>query len=533
MRTLPLVFLLACTGTDEPESTPVVCDGDDGGAVTLTIAPYVQAVSQTSATIMWETDEGTGSRVEFGASEALGSAVCGELVGVNGDDPEDAPTQVHTATLTDLAPGETVYYAVRTGQTESAVAHFRTVPDDPEASVRLVAMSDSQLDERHPEKFTEVIQDGVLPYARANWGEDLAEEVGLVVFPGDLVDNGWRIEEWQDEFFAPAAELFAQVPVYPAIGNHEGGSPHYFRYFDMPGDEEHYYTTDYANLRVVALDSNGYAEETQLAWLDGVLAEACDDADIDFVFAQLHHPARSELWLPGESDFTATVAERLGAFSTACGKPSIHFFGHTHGYSRGQLPDHQHLMVNVASAGGGLDRWGEQSQNDYADFSVSQDTYGFVTVEVEAGDAPKFTMTRVNRGTPETPLDNVVSDQITLWRDNDAPATPTVDRIDCAGPGEPRAVASAYSDPESHAHQAAEWQVAADCGFTSLVAERWRQDKNEYMGVDTQAGDDLADEVFAELGGLSEACVRVRYRDEGLRWSAWSTGALLAVPVCE
>ena len=80
------------------------------------------------------------------------------------------------------------------------------------------------------------------------------------------------------------------------------------------------------------------------------------------------------------------VVERLETFSTNCGKPSIHFYGHTHGYSRGQSRDHQHLMVNVSSAGGALDRWGEQPQADYPEFSVSQDTYGFVIVDVEAGD---------------------------------------------------------------------------------------------------------------------------------------------------
>ena len=68
-------------------------------------------------------------------------------------------------------------------------------------------------------------------------------------------------------------------------------------------------------------------------------------------------------------------------FTEECGKPSIHFFGHTHGYSRGQSHDHNHLWVNVATAGGAIDYWGEWPQADYDEFTVTQDEWGFVVVD--------------------------------------------------------------------------------------------------------------------------------------------------------
>ncbi|MCO4745352.1 MAG: metallophosphoesterase family protein [Proteobacteria bacterium] len=526
MRLVPTLLLLACTGATGDDN-PLVCDGDDEGRTEITIAPYLQRVTQTSAVVMWETTEGVGTRVRFGADESMGEAVCGEVVGVLDGKPEDAPTQVHTATLTGLSPGSTVYYQTQTGRTESEIQHFRTVPSDPETPFRLVAMSDSQQDNSRPAQFAEVVQDGVIAYTRAEYGEDLSEELGLVLFPGDLVDNGWLTSEWQDEFFGPAAELFGAVPVYPAIGNHEGGSPHYFRYFDVPddGENERFYTTDYANLRVIALDSNPpFDNADQLLWLEGVLEDTCTADDVDFVFAQLHHPWLSELWTPGESDFTGQVAEMIGTFSTDCGKPSIHFFGHTHGYSRGQLRDHDHLMVNVASAGGRIDRWNEHKQADYDEFTVSRDTYGFVLVEVEGGDAPKFTMKRISRGNPDAPEDNALADEITIWASNDAPATPVVSGVDCSSA--PTVSASAFSDPDGHGHQASHWQLAPTCDFTSVTTERWMQDQNEYKNEDSQADDDLTDEVFDELSSAG-ACVRVRYRDEGLQWSDWSAGLTL------
>ena len=79
--------------------------------------------------------------------------------------------------------------------------------------------------------------------------------------------------------------------------------------------------------------------------------------------------------------------------------------------------------------------------------------------------------------------------------------------------------ASDFQDSEGHAHQASHWQVASTCeGIDETPLEIWRQDRNEYLGVDTQQGDDLEDEPLP----LAHGCWRVRYRDEGLVWSDWS-----------
>ncbi len=504
---LATIWLLGCPSDPEVE-LETTCTGDEGAEVVVLTQPYLQWVTETEAWVYWETDTGEGSRLDWGLTEALGETACGERVpALEGGDPDEAQTQVHAVQLVGLEPGQEVFYRARTGATSTAASSFRTASDGP---FRLVAMSDSQRDDNNPEQFRRVVQEGVLPEVQARYGDDLSKELAMVLFPGDLVDNGWLIGEWQHDFFASAAPLFAQVPVYPAIGNHEGGSPLYFRYFHLPdGLSEHAYALDRDNLRVLALDSNGWFEEEQLAWLDDQLESACTDPQLDFVFAQLHHPWLSELWTPGESDFTGEVVARLETFSSECGKPSVHFFGHTHGYSRGQSRDHDHLMVNVASAGGALDRWGEQPQADYPEFSVSQDTWGFVLVEVEGGETPSFTLRRISQGNADAPAGNIETDTITIWRHNEPPATPVASCEDGALSG------GAFSDPEGHAHQASHWQVGASC--EALDTDIWRQRRNEYGGTDLQAEDDLTDEPAGEGG-----CFRVRYRDEGLVWSAWS-----------
>ena len=160
------------------------------------------------------------------------------------------------------------------------------------------------------------------------------------------------------------------------LGNHERNHPFFFHYFELPlngtnGYEEHWWYKDHSNVRIIGMDSNnGYRIQEQLEWLDSILSITTSDTIIDFVFAQLHHPHHSELWPEGNTSFTGEVIDKLEVFSTVSGKPSIHFFGHTHGYSRGQSRDHQHLMVNVASGGGNLDYWDEYFQQDYEEYII-------------------------------------------------------------------------------------------------------------------------------------------------------------------
>ncbi len=524
---------------DTAEPGPVVCDFADEPAPGLVVHPYLQRAEPTAITVMWETATGRESRVDWGLTSELGETTCGELV-----EPWewlDLETMLHGARLEELMPSTRYWYRVTTGGVSSDVHDFITPPPagsgDP---FRLVALSDSQRASAWPDKFREVVEDGVIAYTHAHYGDLLAEELAMVILSGDLVDQGWSFEQWPEELFLPMRALLRHVPFYPALGNHEGNSLFYFRYFDLPlngteGFEEHWYTVDYANLRLVTLDSNGgYQNQEQLDWLDSVLEASCTDDTIDFVFAQLHHPHLSELWTPGNTDYTGEVIARLETFSTACGKPSIHFFGHTHGYSRGQSRDHAHVMVNVASAGGAIDRWGEHEAEDYDAFTVSHDDWGFVIVDVEGGDDPYFHMQRLSRGNADDLLDNVLRDELVVRRYNQPPDTPVPaspsGAIVC--PPDLPLVASPFGDPDGDGHQGAHWQIAATCdGFDAPLGESWRQRQNWFMGVDLAAGEDLTDELLADAlpatppdGAL---CWRVRYRDEALAWSAWSVGTAI------
>jgi len=493
------------------------------------VQPYLQLADSSEITIRWETTNGTESRVAYGPTAALGSEETGDVMASGGG------SVLHSVTLTGLTEGATVHYQASSDSWTSAPSSFVVPTADP-ASLRLVAMSDMQRDGGNPGVLASIVQQGVIPYVAAETSLPLPESVQGVLIPGDLVDTGWDYDSWADEFFTPAAPLFAQVPVYPVPGNHENDSQYFFDYFDLPdtgttGVEEHWWWHDIGNVRVIGLDSNsGYINETQLSWLDGVLSTTCALPDVDFVVAQLHHPFKSELWLPGESLWSGLVVARLEEFSTSCGKPSVHLFGHTHGYSRGQSRDAAHLWVNVATAGGNIDYWGEYAQNDYPEFVTSQDEWGFALIDVTGGDEPTLRLRRISQGNEDLPRDNELRDDVTVKTVNGSPSTPEAlapAGSDAPAPEATILLGSAYADPDGDPHGASHWQIAADCSsFDAPLRDVWAQHRNEYFGQDLQADDDLTDAFVDDLDPETDYCWRLRYRDQALGWSDWSAPVL-------
>lgn len=490
----------------------------------ITIQPYLQWVTPTSAWVLWQTSAQAETVVQWGPDAALGQRAVGDSEVTFGG------ARVHSVPLVGLAPQTRYYYRVGAAPAQGAVEYFTTpAPASAEQPFRMVAISDMQRDRGNPDKYREIIEDGIIDYVNQAFGSELDRELAMILIPGDLVDNGAIHREWVDEFFAPGAALMSKVPVYPVPGNHERDSPNFFRFFHLPdngtpGFEEHWWWLDHSNVRVIGLDSNnGYRNDEQLTWLDGVLETACAAEHIDFVFAQIHHPHHSELWPAGNTSYTGEVISRLEGFSTRCAKPSVHFFGHTHGYSRGQSKDHAHLMVNVASAGGNLDLWGEYAQTDYDEFTVSHDDYGFVLVEVEAGAAPEFRLRRVSQGNPMQSRSNEVRDQLTIQRFNIPPQTPSAvfPALEVVNPDCVVLTASPYGDAE--AQGAVQWQLSTDCSdFSAPLYDKWQQHQNWYDGTDLQAGALMHQHTLTDLNPDTSYCWRVRYRDQGLAWSTWS-----------
>jgi len=492
------------------------------GSAQFNVEPYLQDAEPTSVRVMWESEASGVATLEWGPDSNLGNAISSTGSVSNGG-------AMHDVFIEGLSAGTPYFYRVGSGAVSTSVLRFRTPPlHEAEADFSFVAMSDMQKSNANPGVFDEVIHQGVLDY----FGGEVSDEIALVLIPGDLVDNGNNYNEWSNDFFAPSHDLFGHVPVYPVLGNHEVNSPYYFQYFHLPengseGYNEHWWFKDYGNVRFMGLNSNApYNGNDQLDWLQGVLAQTCELDHIDFVFAQLHHPHKSELWTPGESDFTGQVVAQLETFTEGCGKPSIHFFGHTHGYSRGQSMDHKHLWINVATAGGAIDYWGDWPQFDYDEFEITTDDWGFVSVDVVAGDSPQFTVKRLSRGDSNQALDNVMTDSLVVTKANLPVQSPAAIAPfgNVLAPECVVLTASAFAGSSNGAaHGASQWQVATDInGFDAPVADVWERHRNIYFDEDTQAEATLTTEEMSGLPENSELWWRVRYRDRELNWSSWT-----------
>jgi hypothetical protein len=497
------------------------------GAQTGLVLPYLQNATPTRMVIMWETNVNSESIVEYGLTAALGSSTAGTSINTSGG------TVLHTVTLTGLNAGTGYFYKAKTGSWQSATYDFVTPPlPSSEANFNIVLMSDMQKDGGNPNIFSNLINTSLLPYIANTYGTPLSDHLHMAMLPGDVVDNGNSYLQYKNDLFNPGQALWSYVPSYPAIGNHEANSIHYFNYYNLPlngtaGYLEHWYTHDYSNVRVLSFDSNPtYRIAAQLTWLDSVLNATCNDPNIDFVFAQMHHPFLSELWTPGETDYTGEIVERMEAFSDLCGKPSVHFFGHTHAYSRGQSRDHEHLWVNVATAGGNIDYWGEFDNEDYDEFIISQDEYGFVMVEVTAGPDPSFRLKRLSFGDQYNPGGSEETDMVFVRKNNAAPNTPTALfplSQDTVSPVCLALKADGFADPDGETHGSSHWQVSLDSSdFTAPLFETWKQYANWYNEEDLQANDDLTDVDVTNLPSGETLWWRVRYRDQGLAWSDWS-----------
>ncbi|MBM77606.1 MAG: metallophosphoesterase [Crocinitomicaceae bacterium] len=489
------------------------------------VQPFLQNLSSNKVTIVWESSTCDSGTLEWGNSNLINSSPANSI--------QTSNSCIFSVTIQNLSPNTIYSYRTVNDSYTSKLLSFKT-PDlqSNESLTRFIAMSDMQKDNSHPDVFEKLINDGVLNYFDNNYVGSLNQNLQMVLIPGDLVDNGNNHNEWIDDFFDAGKNLFSYVPIYPVLGNHEQNSSYFFDYFDLPKNgsvnyKEHWWYKDQSNIRIIGLNSNwDYQIQLQLNWLDSVLQLTSDDTLIDFVFVQLHHPHHSELWPEGNTDFTGDVIEKLETFSDNSGKPSVHFFGHTHGYSRGQSKEHKHLMVNVASAGGNIDYWDEYYQEDYEEYTISQDEYGFVLVEVTAGENPYFVMKRFSLGDQFDEKNNVLQDSISIKLNAEKPNRPiaiypTVNSV--VSPDGFTLQGSTFIDSDNDGHGASHWQISLDSlDFNDLIIDHWIQYQNIYKEIDLQNGVDLSKHQINTLWPNNKFYWRFRYRDKGLNWSEWS-----------
>lgn len=294
---------------------------DDTSTVRIVTGPSLTWVTPDSATILWETDVPADTHVGYGIGFAGRCTV---------SDP--AFSTLHKAILSGLAPDTPYMYTAASGSA-SHTASFTTAPG-PGRPFRLAVYGDSR----------------TYPAVHALVARNILEDrPQLVLHTGDLVGAGRDLPVWETEFFEPASELMAGVPIVPVPGNHEyfgSGAPWFFYYFDRPVFEG-WFPLTCGNARIIGLDTSVpfSAGSPQHEWLLREFASA------EYLAATWH------VVILHEPPFTATVGHAENAVVQDQLVPlferygvDVVFSGHSHAYERYL---HQGIRYIVTGGGGG------------------------------------------------------------------------------------------------------------------------------------------------------------------------------------
>jgi hypothetical protein len=163
---------------------------------TIRVGPYLQDASTNSMTIMWETNTIDESIIKWGPTSDLGNTSLGTFVTGSG------LSRVHTVVVNGLNPDTRYYYRIETNDVQSDVFDFVTPPlPNSEKSFNIVSMSDMQQDGSHPEVFSDIINNELIPFVNERFGNGLATDIAYAFIPGDLVTTGSNYPSWKSTFF--------------------------------------------------------------------------------------------------------------------------------------------------------------------------------------------------------------------------------------------------------------------------------------------------------------------------------------------
>ena len=380
--------------------------------------PYLQDLAPSSITVMWEMDE----------------VVPGKLIvdGPGGEKTLDVPAQqIAEARIDGLQPSSRYRYRVEAaGHTWEG--EFATAPPiGKDVPFSFIVFGDSR--------------NGIDQHRRVV--ERMSQEVpDFVLGTGDMVDEGYRQDEWQ-QFFDVENQLLRDNVLFPALGNHDrqgkGRTADTYRaYFSVPengGDTERYYAFTYASARFLVLDSNEYsfALTDQTAWLERELTAARQDAAIRHVFVVMHHPPFSISLHGGARDLRELWTPLFEKYQV-----SAVFSGHDHVYERAENAGIRYFV----SGGGGAPLYPRRPKPNPVDADAVKKferVLHYLRVTV-SGDRIEVTAIRAD-GTPietttwtEAPAQPVAAS---------APAVPAAGAAPVAAPS--RIAAPAPDDPGS------------------------------------------------------------------------------------
>jgi len=332
----------------------------------------------------------------------------------------EGETQFATHRLDELRPGFFLYASQISGLTPGSTFHYRvsgggvvvngsfvTPSNDEKQSLTFCVMGDTQSRAR----------------VHAQVAKHLAaQQPEFVLHAGDCVESGVDWLQWQTQVFGPGRPYLKKAPLYPARGNHDGGS--YFpRLFGLT--DRLYYSFDHGPVHVAAIDafgpdSSGEPRKRQVEWLDRDLAASSAPWKVVFVHDPMVNEDLRNDWF-GLEDFTPVIEKH---------KVAVVFSGHHHRYRR-FLPLHPPgrpeaggtWHITTGGSGGTLSGRGASpiiSQSaqvhHFLRVDVNPQQMRITALDLQGNLVDAFVLDRdpqgVVRGEDEAPVDRAVAERI-------------------------------------------------------------------------------------------------------------------------
>jgi len=335
--------------------------------------PYLQNVTQTSVTVMWETREAMDTLLEYNSYTLV---------------EDTRNVMIHSVRIEGLdVDTEYDYRVCLDNDAWSDWYTFKTAPAAG-ASFRLVAYGDSRSAPAVHETIVQSIMgQEILPDLVVHTGDFVAgprrpkDLNGKVLYKLSMLNPlGDDFGDWSsEEFFDSAAPMVREIPVYPVWGNHEYYLDGYRQYFDFPGGER-WYAFSYGCTRFIGLDTNKDFSpgSRQYEWLIQEL-ESEEFSSAAWQMVTTHHPPFSSTRSrPGDEE----IIEHLVPLFEEHGVDII-FAGHNHNYER----SFKDGVTYVTTGGGGASKYlfvdDPLEQNPYSIVRESEYHYNVLDITPE------------------------------------------------------------------------------------------------------------------------------------------------------
>jgi predicted phosphodiesterase len=251
----------------------------DAAKLDILHGPYLQAVTESSATVVWFTSRNCVSRVEYAPQDALsgGNGVVTAVASRHG--LVDANTKVHRITLSGLKPGAAYTYHVISTEIVKFDPYQIVFGDTITAGPYCVRTWNPQKD-----RFSFCIVNDI--HEKADRLDSLLNLVPLdatdmVVLNGDMIDHWTRESQVFDGFLDVCVRRFArETPFVYVRGNHETRGALARGLLDVfpTPNERYYYAFRHGPVSFLVLDSgedkaDSNKEYSGLVSFDGYMAE--------------------------------------------------------------------------------------------------------------------------------------------------------------------------------------------------------------------------------------------------------------------